>query len=249
MPTVHSRIAGTGGYLPAQVLTNDDLAQRIDTSDEWIRARTGIRAAAHRRARRKTTPTSRCTRRAWRSPRPESRARRRRPHHRRDDHAGHDLSVDRVHPAGQARRDRRPGVRRAGGVLAASSTRCRSPTGWSRPARVTQRAGGRRRNLLAHPRLERSRHLRAVRRRRRRGRARAVARHPASSSSHLHADGSHRDILCVPGTGCEWRGHGHAVPAHGRPGGVQVRGEGAGRSGRTKRWPPTSMERDRPSTG
>ncbi len=38
-----SRIAGTGSYLPAQVLTNHDLARRIDTSDAWIRARTGIR--------------------------------------------------------------------------------------------------------------------------------------------------------------------------------------------------------------
>jgi len=40
---MYSRIAGTGGYLPATVLTNDDLAQRVDTSDEWIAARTGIR--------------------------------------------------------------------------------------------------------------------------------------------------------------------------------------------------------------
>jgi 3-oxoacyl-[acyl-carrier-protein] synthase-3 len=39
-----SRIAGTGGYLPARILTNADLAQRIDTSDEWIVHRTGIRA-------------------------------------------------------------------------------------------------------------------------------------------------------------------------------------------------------------
>jgi 3-oxoacyl-[acyl-carrier-protein] synthase-3 len=39
---MHSRIAGTGSYLPAQVLTNHDLARRIDTSDAWIRARTGI---------------------------------------------------------------------------------------------------------------------------------------------------------------------------------------------------------------
>ena len=38
-----SRIAGTGRYLPAQVLTNEALAQRVDTSDEWIRTRTGIR--------------------------------------------------------------------------------------------------------------------------------------------------------------------------------------------------------------
>jgi 3-oxoacyl-[acyl-carrier-protein] synthase-3 len=40
---MHSRIVGTGRYLPAKVLTNDALAQRIDTSDEWIRTRTGIR--------------------------------------------------------------------------------------------------------------------------------------------------------------------------------------------------------------
>ena len=38
-----SRIAGTGRYLPANVLTNEALAQRVDTSDEWIRTRTGIR--------------------------------------------------------------------------------------------------------------------------------------------------------------------------------------------------------------
>ena len=40
---VFARIAGTGSYLPEQVLTNDDLAKRVDTSDEWIAARTGIR--------------------------------------------------------------------------------------------------------------------------------------------------------------------------------------------------------------
>jgi 3-oxoacyl-[acyl-carrier-protein] synthase-3 len=38
-----TRIAGTGRYLPARVLTNDELAQRVATSDEWIRTRTGIR--------------------------------------------------------------------------------------------------------------------------------------------------------------------------------------------------------------
>lgn len=41
--TVHSRIAGTGSYLPAQVLTNKDLEARVETSDEWIFTRTGIR--------------------------------------------------------------------------------------------------------------------------------------------------------------------------------------------------------------
>lgn len=38
-----SRITGTGGYLPAKVLTNRDLESIVETSDEWIVARTGIR--------------------------------------------------------------------------------------------------------------------------------------------------------------------------------------------------------------
>ena len=40
---MHSRIAGTGRYLPRRIVTNEDLAQRVATSDEWIRTRTGIR--------------------------------------------------------------------------------------------------------------------------------------------------------------------------------------------------------------
>src|SRR3546814_7623144 len=36
-------MAGTGSYLPEKVLTNDDLAKIVDTSDEWITSRTGIR--------------------------------------------------------------------------------------------------------------------------------------------------------------------------------------------------------------
>jgi 3-oxoacyl-[acyl-carrier-protein] synthase-3 len=40
---IHSRIAGTGSYLPEKVLTNDDLSKIVDTTDEWIAARTGIR--------------------------------------------------------------------------------------------------------------------------------------------------------------------------------------------------------------
>jgi len=37
-----SRIAGTGGYLPDRILTNHDLEKIVETSDEWIRERTGI---------------------------------------------------------------------------------------------------------------------------------------------------------------------------------------------------------------
>ena len=40
---MYSRIAGTGSYLPEKVLTNRDLERMVDTSDEWIVTRTGIR--------------------------------------------------------------------------------------------------------------------------------------------------------------------------------------------------------------
>ena len=40
---VRSVITGVGGYLPDEVLTNEDLAKFVDTSDEWIVERTGIR--------------------------------------------------------------------------------------------------------------------------------------------------------------------------------------------------------------
>lgn len=39
----YSQIIGTGGYLPEKVLTNADLEKMVDTSDAWIRERTGIR--------------------------------------------------------------------------------------------------------------------------------------------------------------------------------------------------------------
>jgi len=38
-----SVVAGCGGYLPERIVTNDELAERVDTSDEWIHKRTGIR--------------------------------------------------------------------------------------------------------------------------------------------------------------------------------------------------------------
>ena len=40
---VFARIAGTGSYLPEKILTNDDLSKFVDTSDEWITSRSGIR--------------------------------------------------------------------------------------------------------------------------------------------------------------------------------------------------------------
>ena len=40
---VYSRITGTGSYLPEKILTNHDLEGIVETSDEWIRERTGIK--------------------------------------------------------------------------------------------------------------------------------------------------------------------------------------------------------------
>lgn len=40
---IRSRIVGCGAYLPSRVVSNDELASRVDTSDEWIQQRTGIR--------------------------------------------------------------------------------------------------------------------------------------------------------------------------------------------------------------
>ena len=54
---IRSRIAGIGKYLPEQVVTNHDLLQYMDTSDEWIQERTGIkeRRYAHRTSETTTT--------------------------------------------------------------------------------------------------------------------------------------------------------------------------------------------------
>ncbi|MDR0820028.1 MAG: ketoacyl-ACP synthase III [Endomicrobium sp.] len=52
---IGTEILGTGSYFPKKVLTNADLEKMIDTSDEWIRTRTGIR---ERRVSEKNEPTS-----------------------------------------------------------------------------------------------------------------------------------------------------------------------------------------------
>jgi 3-oxoacyl-[acyl-carrier-protein] synthase-3 len=63
MPTRSTVILGTGSHAPERILTNGDLARLVDTSDEWIRARSGIR---ERRiaARTRRPPTWRSSRAA-----------------------------------------------------------------------------------------------------------------------------------------------------------------------------------------
>lgn len=43
MPEIHAILSGTGRSVPEKVLTNADLERMVETSDEWIRTRTGIR--------------------------------------------------------------------------------------------------------------------------------------------------------------------------------------------------------------
>ena len=54
---LQSKIAGIGHYLPSQVVTNDDLAKVMDTTDEWIQERTGIQARRYGIKHEETTVT------------------------------------------------------------------------------------------------------------------------------------------------------------------------------------------------
>lgn len=53
----NSKIAGIGYYVPENVVTNDDLSQHMDTSDEWIRERTGIEERRYATKHKETSTT------------------------------------------------------------------------------------------------------------------------------------------------------------------------------------------------
>ena len=55
MSVIRSAVTGVGSYLPEQIVTNADLAEFVDTTDEWIQERTGIR---QRHRAREDQPTS-----------------------------------------------------------------------------------------------------------------------------------------------------------------------------------------------
>ena len=52
-----SKIAGIGMYVPANVVTNNDLLKYMDTSDEWIQERTGIKERRYAHRTEETTTT------------------------------------------------------------------------------------------------------------------------------------------------------------------------------------------------
>ena len=114
---MRSAVTGVGGYLPDQVVTNDDLAKFVDTSDEWIVERTGIRQ--RHKARRRPADL-----RPGRRGRPAGAGRRRARRAADVDliivattTPGPDLPGRRLHRAAQAGRAGRHRLRRPGGVL------------------------------------------------------------------------------------------------------------------------------------
>ena len=144
------------------------------------------RAHRHPRAplrRRRTSPCSDLARRGGaraRSRRPDCDAERHRPDHRRHLDAGHGVPVGRLHPAAQARRRTAAPAFDVQAVCSGFVYALTVADSMIRTGSAQRGAGDRRRGLLAHPRLQRPHHLRAVRRRRRRGRARGERRRPAS---------------------------------------------------------------------
>ena len=54
-----SKIAGIGKYVPENIFTNNDLLKFMDTSDEWIQERTGIKERRYAHRTEETTTTDR----------------------------------------------------------------------------------------------------------------------------------------------------------------------------------------------
>ena len=216
---------GIGSYLPSEVVTNADLAKIVETSDEWIVERTGIRQR-HRAAEGEFT--SHLATKAARAALEDAGL------------GPQDIDLvvvatatpDHTFPASATQVQAALGItqrlrlRPPGGLLRLrlrAGHRRRADQGRPRPPR----AGDRRRDLLAHPRLDRPHHLRAVRRRRRRRRARGPAQSAGTNddrgliAAHLRADGRHCDKLYVDG-GPSTTKH-RRPPPHGGQGGLQAR--------------------------
>ena len=57
MGKIRAAITGVGAYLPDYILTNDELSRMVDTSDEWIMTRIGIKPAISSKAKRSAPRT------------------------------------------------------------------------------------------------------------------------------------------------------------------------------------------------
>ncbi len=199
---MHSRIVGTGSYLPAKIVTNAELARTVDTSDAWIRTRTGIRE------RRVAAPAEQTSDLALHAAREALAAARIAP-------ADVDLIIvattthDMVFPSTACALQAKLGAR--GGPAFDVQAVC---SGFVYALGIADRmlASGMAKNALIVGAEIYSRILDWS------DRGTCVlfgdgagasvlvpSRVPGILSAHLHADGSYRDILCVPGTMNEGR--------------------------------------------
>ncbi len=228
--THYARIAGTGSYLPAKVLTNRDLEATLDTSDEWIESRTGIRQR-HIAADGETTSDL-----ALRASREGARSR----GHQRA--ADIDLIVvatttpDMVFPSTACILQSKLGIK--GCPAFDVQAVCSGFVYALATADQFMRSGQYRHALVVGAEIY-SRILDW----KDRGTcvlfgdgAGAVvlsrSAEPGILAAKLHADGSHARLLCVPGSVAGGQVDGTAAAAHGRRRGVQVRGDGARPGGR-----------------
>jgi 3-oxoacyl-[acyl-carrier-protein] synthase-3 len=199
---MHSRVVGTGSYLPARIVTNAELARTIDTSDAWIRTRTGIR---ERRVAAPAEQTSDLALHAAREALAAARI------------AAADVDAiivatttpDMIFPSTACALQSKLGAR--GGPAFDVQAVC---SGFVYAIALADRmlAAGMARNALVVGAEVYSRILdwsdRGTCVLFGDGAGAAVlvpSRVPGILSAHLHADGSHREMLCVPGTIAEGR--------------------------------------------
>ena len=236
--SMYSRIAGTGSYLPEKILTNADLEKLVDTSDEWIRTRTGIerRHVARRRARPPRTWPS--TRRAGRMEAAGVGPGGRRLDLRRHDDARPRVSERRHAAAGPPGHPRLPGLQPRGRVhrlhlraraspTSSSAWATRSARSWSAPrcsrASSTGRIAG---TCVLFADGAGAVVLQAVRR----------ARHPQHPPA---SDGQYKDLLKYPdgvSKGFEQVRAGQGRRPDEGQRGVQGGGQHAGRGWSPRRW-------------
>ena len=119
----YAQITGWGSCVPEKILTNEALARVVDTSDEWISSRTGIKERHVVSSDRETTALLASPGRPGRAPGRRAAAIPPGSDHRRNCYAGICLPLDGQHRPGCARRGRRPAHSTCQPAAQASSTR------------------------------------------------------------------------------------------------------------------------------
>ncbi len=116
MAVIRSVIRGVGAHLPEKVVTNADLAKIVDTTDEWIVERSGIRERRIAAPHELTSTLGIAAVSSGAGPR-RHRSGRHRSRDLRNGHARSHVSLHRREDPGRPRREQRRGFRRSGRVL------------------------------------------------------------------------------------------------------------------------------------